>query len=143
MLAARHAGADVALIGEADGVEWQWTLVDGGTVTVFHGDAAAGVEGAADTLALGSLAAVSQPVAEVELKVAGVRSLKDYAEVRKLLEAAPSIKSVELVASEAGVVLFRVTVAGGNAGLITALSSQPRLRREGGRDELPTFRFSP
>ena len=143
LLAARRAGADVALIGEADGAEWQWSLVDGAAVTVFHGDATAGIEGAADTLALGSLAAVAQPFAEAELRVTDVRSLEDYAEVQRILEAAPAIKSASLVAAEGNSVLFRVEVSGGAAGLVTALASQSRLRRESGRDELPRFRFSP
>ncbi len=143
LLAARRAGADVALIGEADGSEWQWSLVDGSTVTVFNGDAASGVEGAADTLALGSLAAVAQPIAEAELRVSGIRSLKDYAAAQRILEAAPAIKSVSLVASEVDAVIFRVEVSGGAAGLVTALANQARLRRESGGEGLPSFRFSP
>lgn len=143
LLAARRAGADVALIGEADGQEWQWSLVDGATVTVFNGDAVAGVEGAADSLALGSLAAAAQPVVETELRITGIRSLKDYAEVQRILEATPAIKSAAVVASEADVVLFRVEVAGGTAGLITALASQARLRRESIGNSSPRFRFVP
>ncbi|NCW22095.1 MAG: DUF2066 domain-containing protein, partial [Gammaproteobacteria bacterium] len=96
LLAARRAGADVALVGAADGAEWQWTLFDGASATVFYGDVAAGVEGAADTLALGSLAAVAQPLGEAEFHVRGVRSLKDYADVQKLLVAMPAIKSADL-----------------------------------------------
>lgn len=141
--AARRAGADAALIGEADGSEWQWSLIDSASVTVFNGDAVAGVEGAADTLALGSLAAVAQPAAEAEVRIVGVNSLKDYAQVRALLESAAAIKSVELVAAEAEGALFRVTVAGGVSGLVSALASQPRLQRDGGRADLPRFRWVP
>ena len=143
LLAARRAGADVALIGEADGQEWQWSLVDGATVTVFNGDATAGIEGAADTLALGSMAAATQPVAETELRITGIRSLKDYAEIQRILDAVPAIKSAALVASEADVVLYRVEVSGGAAGLITALASQSRLRRESSSNSSPRFRFAP
>lgn len=139
--AARRSGADVALIGEADGAEWQWTLFDGATATVFQGGPTAGVEGAADTLALNSLATVSRPLSETELRVGGVLSLKDYAEVRRMLIALPVVKSAELVAAEGDGAVFRVEVAGGAAGLAEALAAQPRLRRESGRDGLPRYRF--
>lgn len=139
--AARRSGADVALIGEADGAEWQWTLFDGATATVFQGGPTAGVEGAADTLALNSLATASRPLSETELRVGGVLSLKDYAEVRRMLIALPVVKSAELVAAEGDGAVFRVEVAGGAAGLAEALAAQPRLRRESGRDGLPRYRF--
>lgn len=141
LLAARRAGADVAIVGEADGTEWQWSLIDGATVTVFHGGPTAGVEGAADTLALSAMAAVSQPVIETEMRIAGVATLKDYAELQKLLETVPAVKRVELVASEADGVRFRLEVAGGVGGLIDALASKPRLRREGSRTDVPRFNW--
>lgn len=139
--AARRSGAQMALIGEADGSEWQWTLFDGATATVFQGGATAGIEGAADTLALNSLATVAQPVAETEVRIGGVLTLKDYAEVRRMLTALPAVKSAELVAAEGDGALYRVEVAGGAAGLAEALASQPRLRREPGRDSPLRYRY--
>lgn len=141
LAAARRVGADVALVGEAEGGEWQWTLFDGGAATVFQGDVTAGIEGAADVLALNSLVSVAQPVAEAELRVGGVLTLKDYAEVRRLLVALPAIKSAELVATDGEGALFRIEIAGGQAGLIDALASQPRFKREGGQDDPPRYRY--
>lgn len=143
LLAARRAGADVALIGEADGQDWQWSLVDGAAVTVFNGDASAGIEGSADTLSLGSLAVLAQPIAEAGLLITGIRSLGDYAEVQRILSASPAIKSAALVAADADGARYLVEVAGGAAGLGAALANQSRLRRESGRNESPRFRFSP
>jgi len=142
LVAARSAGADVALIGAADGADWQWTLFDGASATVFYGDAAAGVEGAADTLALGSLAAVAQPLGEAEFRVRGVRSLKDYADVQRMLVALPAIKAAELVAADGEGAWFRVQVSGGTAGLAEALATQPRLKREGDKASLD-YRYGP
>jgi hypothetical protein len=142
LLAARRAGADVALVGEADGDDWQWTLFDGATATVFHGDVTAGIEGAADTLALGSQAAVAQPLSSTEFRIRGIRALKDYADVQKILESQPAIRSAELIAADDEGAWFRVEVAGGPAGLAEALASQPRLRREGG-DDPPRYRYLP
>ncbi|MFM8845182.1 MAG: DUF2066 domain-containing protein [Gammaproteobacteria bacterium] len=142
LLAARRAGADVALVGTADGAEWQWTLFDGASATVFYGDVAVGVEGAADNLALGSLAAVAQPLGEAEFRVRGVRSLKDYADVQKMLVAMPAIKSADLVATDAEGAWFRVEVSGGAAGLAEALATQPRLKREGGSNSRD-YRYGP
>ena len=139
--AARRGGADMALIGEADGAEWQWTLFDGTTATVFQGGATAGVEGAADVLALNSLATVTQPVSETEVRIGGVLTLKDYADIRRMLTALPAVKSAELVAAEGDGALYRIEVAGGAAGLAEALASQPLLRRESGRDSPPRYRY--
>ncbi|MCX7052533.1 MAG: DUF2066 domain-containing protein, partial [Proteobacteria bacterium] len=55
--AARRLGADALLLGTVDGPDWQWTLFEGGAMTVFTGGPAAGVEGAADHFALGVAAA--------------------------------------------------------------------------------------
>ncbi len=139
--AARRSGAEMALIGEADGAEWQWTLFDGSSATVFQGGATAGVEGAADALALNSLATVAQPVAETEVRIGGVLTLKDYGEIRRMLIALPAVKSAELVAAEGDGALYRIEVAGGATGLAEALASQPRLRREPGRDSPPRYRY--
>jgi len=139
--AARRSGADVALIGEADGEEWQWTLFDGVTATVFQGGPTAGVEGAADTLALNSFATVSRPVSETELRIDGVLSLKDYSEVRRMLIALPAVKSAELVIAEGDGAVFRVEVAGGAAGLAEVLAVQPRFSRESGRESPPRYRL--
>ncbi len=135
LLAARRAGAGALLLGEADGDAWQWTLFDGAAASVFHGETTAGVEGAADTLALGSQAVAAQPVGSAEFRVRGVRSLKDYADLQRILDSQPAIRSAELVASGAEGAWFRVEVAGGTAGLAEALAAQPRLRREGGGRE--------
>lgn len=139
--AARRSGAEMALIGEADGAEWQWTLFDGSSATVFQGGATAGIEGAADALALNSLATVAQPVAETEVRIGGVLTLKDYGEIRRMLIALPAVKSAQLVTAEGDGALFRIEVAGGAAGLAEALASQPRLRREPGRDSPPSYRY--
>jgi len=139
--AARRSGAEMALIGEADGADWQWTLFDGSAATVFHGGSTAGIEGAADALALNSLATVAQPVAETEVRIGGVLTLKDYAEVRRMLTALPAVKSAELVATEGDGALYRLEVAGGAAGLAEALATQPRLRREPGRESSLRYRY--
>ena len=138
---ARRSGAEMALIGEADGTEWQWTLFDGSSATVFQGGATAGIEGAADALALNSLATIAQPVAETEVRIGGVLTLKDYGEIRRMLIALPAVKSAELVAAEGDGALYRIEVAGGATGLAEALASQPRLRREPGRDSPPRYRY--
>jgi hypothetical protein len=92
-------------------------------------------------MALNSLAAIAQPVAEIEVRIGGVLTLKDYAEVRRILIALSAVKSAELVAAEGDSALFRIEVAGGVAGLAEALASQPRLRSESTRDSIPRYRF--
>lgn len=58
-----------------------------------------------------------------------------------MLTALPAVKSAELVAAEGDGALYRLEVAGGAAGLAEALATQPRLRREPGRESSLRYRY--
>ena len=108
LAAARRAGADVALLGEADGAEWQWTLFDGVAPAVFTGGVTAGIEGAADTLAIGAQAAIAQAVETTTLRVVGVATLQDYADVQRVLAGLLGVRAVGVRAVESDAALFEV-----------------------------------
>lgn len=141
LAAARRAGADVALLGEADGSEWQWTLFDGVAPAVFTGNVTAGIEGAADTLAIGAQAAIAQAVETTAIRVVGVSSLQDYADVQRVLAGLLGVRSVGVRAVESDSALFEVQLPGGAQGLQTALAGSARLRRDSGTDPTPTYRL--
>jgi hypothetical protein len=84
---------------------------------------------------------VTQPVSETEVRIGGVLTLKDYADIRRMLVALPAVKSAELVAAEGDGALYRIEVAGGAVGLAEALASQPLFRRESGRDSPLRYRY--
>ena len=123
LAAARRAGADVALLGEADGAEWQWTLFDGVAPAVFTGGVSAGIEGAADTLAIGAQAAIAQAVETTTLRVVGVATLQDYADVQRVLAGLLGVRAVGVRAVESDAALFEVQLPGGAQGLQSALAA--------------------
>ena len=131
--AARRLGGDALLLGTADGPDWQWTLFEGGAMTVFTGGPAAGVEGAADHFALG-VAAASGPGSAAELEVEGIGSLADLVRVQRLLESLPGARNTTVVAVGGPRTRFRVEIPRGSEGLTEALLARPELARSGGED---------
>lgn len=143
MAAARRAGASAALIGEASGERWVWTLFQasaGTSVIRLEGEVTAGVDGAADTLALGSQAMSLQPVSEVELNVLDVPDLTTHGAVRRALANMVAIKNIDLLEAAPRELRFRVQVSGGQRGLIAALEADPAWRREAAAGVL-SYRF--
>ena len=133
LAAARRLGASAALVAEAIGNEWQWTLYQsaaGAPSVRFQGDVSSGVEGAADTLALGSQAMSLQPISEVELIVTGVSDLMTHGAVRRALGNRVAIKNVDLLEVGSTSLRFRVQVSGGQRGLVSSLESDSSWQRE-------------
>lgn len=145
LAAARRLGADVALVGRADDPSrWSWTLFGPGAPQAFEGSASAGVHGAADVLASAPEVLVAQPESETRVRIDGVRSLRDYVQVARLLSATAGVRSVSVLELDASAATWRVVVRGGAEGLGTALGVNPQLEA-GGVDGAgtPTFRYRP
>lgn len=121
--AARRAGAEVALVGQADGSEWQWTLFDGAGSMVFPGSATAGVDGAAEALSSLTHAVAAQAEASVILRVSNVRSLADHVRVQRAAATLTGVRSVLPLEVEAERATFRLQVAGGASALLAAMQS--------------------
>ena len=141
LAAARRAGADVTLLGEADGSECQWTLFDGVAPAVFTGGVTAGIEGAADTLAIGAQAAIAQAVETTTVRVIGLASLQDYADVQRVLAALLGVRAVGVRSVESDAAIFDVQLPGGAQGLQSALAGSTRLRRDAAATGMPTYRL--
>ena len=140
--AARAQGADAALVGTADGGEWQWTLFEGAATTVFAGGVTAGVEGAADLFALGVPAAASGPVGTATIDIQGVGSLADTVRVQRLVEGLPGARRVILLAADAGIVRFQFDIPRGVEGAVDALAARSELARVGTQSSPLTYRLA-
>lgn len=141
--AARAQGTDAALVGTAEGAEWQWTLFDGPSTTVFTGGVTAGIEGAADLFALGvPAAAAAGPVGTATLDVQGVASLADTVRVQRLLEGLPGARRVLLLAADAGIVRFEIDIPRGVDGVVEALAARQELARVGAQSSPLTYRLA-
>ena len=141
LAAARAQGADATLVGAVDGTEWQWTLFEGASTTVFQGGVAAGIEGAADLFAIGAPATDTAPLANVTIDVQGVATLVESVRVQRVLEGLPGARRVVLLASDAGGVRFRLDMPRGPDGVVGALSLRPELARVGTQTAPLTYRF--
>lgn len=127
LAAGQRLGADAVLVGRSDsggsnGV-WQWTLYTNFIAQSWSGGLAAGIGGAVDALA--RVQDVSDPKAEmlVAVEVDNVASLSDYAQVGRLLQAAPGVRAVNVAEASGTRVTFSVRVRGGGAALDKALAA--------------------
>ena len=141
LAAARAQGADATLVGTVDGAEWQWTLFEGASTTVFQGGVAAGIEGAADLFAVGAPTADAGPLATVTVDVQGVSTLAESVRVQRLLEGLPGARRVVLLATDAAGLRFRLDMPRGTDGVVGALSLRPELARVGAQASPLTYRF--
>jgi len=124
--AAQQLGADAILIGRSDtngtNGAWQWTLYTSFVSQNWSGGLTAGLNGAVDALA--RVQDVSEPQAEmaVQVQVDGVSALADYAQVGRLLQSAPGVRSVDVIEANGTTVTFSVRVRGGSPALDRALA---------------------
>lgn len=127
LAAAQQLGGDAILIGRSDtnggNGTWQWTLYTSFVSQNWSGGLTAGLNGAVDALA--RVQDVSEPQAEmaVQVQVDGVNALADYAQVARLLQGAPGVRSVDVIEATGAMVTFSVRVRGGSPALDRALAA--------------------
>jgi hypothetical protein len=144
LAAARHLGADALLSGRASAEgAWTWSLAAGSAPETFSGSLAAGVQGAADSIARSSDSVMAQVEVETVVQVSGVRSLRDYAAVARLLASAAGVRAVSPVEVTGEAVLFRVVARGGAEGLSQVLASSGPLRPTAAGGGRLTFDYLP
>ena len=114
----------VANSGDATAVRWVYLYQDHSSD--FSGPPAEAVNRAADTYA--GLYAVSGTLAPVDIEVAGIADLKDYASVQSYLESLSFISHVGVDSLSGNTVRFRLTARGGAESLQHALALNGRLQ---------------
>jgi hypothetical protein len=130
---AQALGGDAVLIGRADAAnpgQWQWHLVSSYTSDGWSGDSDAGINGAADSLAVATQMG-SKALEQVAVQVAGVATLTDYARVEQLLHAVPGVQSSDLTAAQGTTAIFSVGVRGGGEALVRGLAGSAHLGAAG------------
>lgn len=125
---AQRYGGDELLVGRGEGETLQWTLYDArGASAPWSGPLSAGIEHTVDLLVPAQASSAQAPEADARIDVEGVRTLSDYANVTRLLQATPGVKRVGLVAAQGTTASFDVTVRGGPAALEQALAGHAHL----------------
>jgi uncharacterized protein DUF2066 len=127
LAAARQLGGDAVLIGRSDSGgangAWQWTLYTNFAAENWSGGLSSGVNGAVDALARVQDASAPQAEAVVPVEVDGVAALADYAQVERVLQGAPGVRSVNVAEASGTTVTFNVRVRGGSTALDRALAA--------------------
>ena len=126
---AHRSGAEGTLIGRANGATIaaavRWTYLFQDRSSEFSGAPVEGINRAADTYA--GMLAVSGSLAPIEIEVAGVSDLKDYALVENYLESLTFISHVGVETLAGDSVRFRLSTRGGAESLQHALALSGRL----------------
>jgi hypothetical protein len=127
---AHRFGGEGILIGRAansaDTTAVRWVYLYQDRSSEFSGPAAEAVNRVADTYA--GLYAVSGTLAPLDIEVAGIADLKDYASVQGYLESLSFISHVGVDALRGDTVRFRLTARGGAESLQHALALNGRLQ---------------
>jgi hypothetical protein len=127
LAATQQLGGDALLVGRADAGanngQWQWKLFTSFQGESWSGGLTGGLNGAADALA--RIPDVSESLAEMQVlvNVDAVASLGDYAQVSRLLQAAPGVRHVDVVEAHGTTVAFSVRVRGGSPVLDRTLAA--------------------
>jgi len=133
LAAAQRLRADAVLVGYGDAVPnggpWRWVLSGSGINETWNGTLDDGVHGTADIFARNAVAFAALPDQPLLVEIEGVPSLKEYARVSELLEAASGVRSVQLAEAAGPRATFAVVTRGGIDGLQNALLATSRLER--------------
>jgi len=123
-------GGEATLIGRAansaDAALVRWTYLFQDRNSEFSGPSAEAVNRAADTYA--ELYAVTGTLAPLDIEVAGINDLKDYASVQGYLESLAFVSHVGVDSLSGNAVRFRLTARGGAESLQHALALNGRLQ---------------
>jgi hypothetical protein len=148
LVAAQRQNGDAVLIGNGDSVPqggaWRWTLQTQSSNESWVGSLEDGIHIATDTLVREAATVAALPELALLVEVAGVPTLKEYAQVAEFLTAAQGVRSVQL--SEAGShgATFAVVVRGGADTLQLALANNPHLvRADPANGGTIAYRFRP
>jgi hypothetical protein len=127
---AHRFGGEGVLIGRAanpaDTTALRWVSLYQDRGSEFSGPAAEAVNRAADTYA--GLYAVSGALAPLDIEVAGISDLKDYASVQSYLQSLSFVSHVSVDTLSGNTVRFSLTARGGAESLQHALALDGRLQ---------------
>lgn len=108
---------------------WQWKLYTDFTTQSWSGALTAGIDDTADSLAPPPGAAAANVPGQTEVEIDGVSSLADYANIELMLGAVPGVSAANVRQVTRDSVLFDLTVRGGGATVVRALSSSSSFTR--------------
>ena len=121
---------------------WHWTLVTPFVTRQFTGAVTAGIDQTVEWLAPPLQATPGGGIAKTPLRIVGLRTLDDYAQVETMLAAVPGVHQSTVREVDGSTVEFELWVRGGAAGLRQTLSLSPRLKSQASNGMF-TYRYVP
>jgi hypothetical protein len=145
--AAQRYGGDQIPVGRGEGCGadsvLQWTLYRRAASDSWSGPLAAGIDHTVDTLVPPQGGSLAQAEGVARVRIDGVTSLVDYANVERILQSVPGVRRANVVAAEPNTVVFEVAVRGGAAGLQQGLAGSTRLVVRSGAGAPPEYHYQP
>jgi hypothetical protein len=145
--AAQRYGGDEILVGRGEDAgpdsALQWTLYTRVASDSWSGPLAAGIDHTVDFLVPQQGGSLAQVESVARLRIEGVTSLTDYANVERLLQSVPGVRRANIAAADPGSVTFEVLVRGGAAALEQGLAGSTRLVRAGAAGAAAAYRYQP
>ena len=111
--------------------DWQWTLYTNFATQHWSGSLTAGIDNTVDLLAPPAGPASGNTPMRTQVKIEGVSSLADYANIELMLGAVPGVSAASVSQVSGDSVVFDLTVRGGDAALGRALAGSPSFTRAG------------
>lgn len=144
---AQRYGGDQVLVGRSDAGapvgQYQWTLYTSFSSQGWSGQLASGIDGTVDLLAPPQGASLAQTEAKVLVEVNGVGSLTDYANVQRILEAAPGVRGANIARAGGNAATFDITARGGSDALDKALAGSSHLVRADTSNARLVYQYRP
>ena len=111
--------------------DWQWTLYTNFATQNWSGSLTAGIDNTVDLLAPPAGPASANTPMRTQVKIEGVSSLADYANIELMLGAVPGVSAASVSQVSGDSVVFDLTVRGGDAALGRELAGSPSFTRAG------------
>lgn len=128
---AAGASSAASAVASQASADWQWTLYTNFAMQSWNGSLTAGIDNTVDMLAPPAGLASSNTPMRTRVKIEGVSSLADYANIELMLGAVPGVSAASVSQVSGDSVVFDLTVRGGDAALARALAGSASFTRAG------------
>lgn len=140
--AASATAAQVAAAPRGQADTWHWTLVTPFMMRRFTGSVTAGIDTTVRLLAPPLAATSADSVVETPVRIEGLQTLDDYAQVETMLAAVPGVHQSVVARLSGSHAVFDLWARGGAAGVSRMLADSPRFRPLAGPGML-AYRYLP
>ena len=126
--AATATGATASAAAPAQTDTWRWTLVTPFITREFTGSIRTGIDATVELLAPPLEAASADGIAKTPVRIEGLRTLDDYAQVETMLAAVPGVRLSTVERLDGTTAVFDLWAHGGASAVSRMLGISPRFK---------------